>query len=110
MRPEAMSLLYALSLPFHNGSLRESATTNLCPCLLDGSPETQRSYRIGDLGRVFLVGISAPAGMTHRNMVDVMPRAFTCSDIPQCDYFSAPQLKARYLVERASDCGYRNPL
>jgi hypothetical protein len=44
--------------------------------------------------------------MTHRNMVDVMPRAFTCSDIPQCDYFSAPQLKARYLVERASDCGY----
>src|SRR6266478_1667170 len=31
----------------------------LCPSVLDGSPETQLSYRLGDLGRIFLVGISS---------------------------------------------------
>src|SRR5437899_11811734 len=31
----------------------------LCPSVLDGSPETQLSYRLGDLGRIFLVGLSS---------------------------------------------------
>ena len=77
----------------------------LCPSVLDGSPETHRSYRVRDLARIFLVGMSAPAGMTDCNMLDVMPLAFACSNIPQRDHFSSLKLKASYLVERASDCG-----
>jgi hypothetical protein len=47
----------------------------LCPTVLDGSSETQPSYRVGDLDRIFLVGVSAPAGVTNSNMLDAMPRA-----------------------------------
>jgi hypothetical protein len=77
----------------------------LCASALDGSVETQPSYRLGDLGRIFFVGISAPARMTDRNMLDVMPRAFACRDIPECDHFPSLELKASYLVERAPDRG-----
>jgi hypothetical protein len=75
------------------------------PSVLDGSPETQPSYRLGDIDRILLVAISAPAGMTNRNMLDVMPRAFACSDLPERDYLPSLQLEASYLVERASDGG-----
>jgi hypothetical protein len=45
--------------PFHNGSLRESdLPVVLCPTVLDGSSETQPSYRLGDLDRIFLVSVS----------------------------------------------------
>jgi hypothetical protein len=67
-----------------------------CP---DSSAKTQRSYRLGDLDRIFLVGMSAPAGMTHRNMLDVMSRTFACSNIPQRNHFSSLKLKASYLIE-----------
>jgi hypothetical protein len=76
----------------------------LCPSVLDGQPETQRSYGICDVARIFLVAMSAPAGMTDRNMVDVVPCAFACRNIPQCYHFSTLKLKARYFVERASNC------
>jgi hypothetical protein len=49
--------------------------------------------------------MSAPAGMADRNMLDVMPRAFTCSNISQGDHFPTPKLQASYLVEGASDGG-----
>jgi hypothetical protein len=87
--------------PFRDQTLRDLPV--LCPSVLDESAETQRCYRLGDLDRIFLVGISAPAGMTDRNMLDVMPRAFTCSNIPQSDHFPTLKLKASYLIERASD-------
>ncbi len=74
-----------------------------CPSVLDGSPETHRSYRVRDLARIFLVGMSAPAGMTDRNVLDVMPLAFACRNIPQGDHFPSLKLKAGYFVERASD-------
>jgi hypothetical protein len=77
----------------------------LCSTLLDGSPKTQRSYRLGDLGRIFFIGISAPAGMTDRDVLDVMPLAFACRNIPKRYHFSFLKLKARYFVERASDGG-----
>jgi hypothetical protein len=69
---------------------------------VDDSTETKPSYRLGDLGRIFLVGISAPAGMTERNMLDVMPPAFACSDIPERDHFPSLKLKASYLYYDAS--------
>src|ERR1700682_1509269 len=79
-----------------NPTLREfDLPVVLCP--IDDSPETQCSYRLGDLSVFFLVGRSAPAGMTERNMFDVMSRAFTCSNIPQCDHFPSLKLKASYL-------------
>jgi hypothetical protein len=77
----------------------------LRPYFFIRSLKTQCSYRLGDLSRIFFVGRSAPAGMTDRNMLDVMPRAFTCSNIPQCDHFPSLKLKASYLVERTPDCG-----
>src|ERR1700730_11724439 len=41
---------------FHNGSLRESdLSVMLRSTLLDGSPKTQRSYRLGDVGRIFFI-------------------------------------------------------
>jgi hypothetical protein len=83
-----------LERTFHNRPLCETdLPVILCPSL-DGAPETQRSYRLGDLGRILLVGISAPAGMTDRNVLDVMPRAFASSNIPQCDYPPPLKLKA----------------
>jgi hypothetical protein len=82
----------------------------LCPSLLDGAPEAEPGYRLGNLGRILLVGRSAPAGMTGRNVLDAMPHAFPCSNISQCDYSPPLKLKASYLVERASDGGLRNPL
>jgi hypothetical protein len=75
----------------------------LCPTALDGSSETQPSYRLGDLDRIFLVGVSAPAGVTDRNMLDVVPRTFACSDIAQRNHFPALEFEAGYLVKRAPD-------
>lgn len=48
--------------------------------------------------------------MTDRNVLNVMLRAFARSDIPQCDHLPSLKFKASYLVERASDCGLRDPL
>src|SRR5260370_29036749 len=95
--------------PFTNSITAHYANFDLpvlsCASALDGWPETQRSYRLGDIDRIFLVGISAPAGMTDRHMLDVMPRAFARSDISQCDHFPSLQFEASHLVERASDGG-----
>src|ERR1700682_6855496 len=43
----------------HYANLRPSSCARI---FLDGSPKTQRSYRLGDLGRIFFIGIS------HRGM------------------------------------------
>jgi hypothetical protein len=43
--------------------------------------------------------MSAPAGMTDGNVLNVMSRAFARSDIPQCYHFSSLKLKAGYFVE-----------
>src|SRR5437764_6413557 len=69
------------------------------------SAKTQSSNRIGDLNRILLVSMSAPTGMTDRNMINVVPRAFARSDAPQGDHFPSLNLKASYFIERASDCG-----
>jgi hypothetical protein len=37
--------------------------------------------------------------MTDRNMLDVVPRAFACSDFPQRNHFPSLQLEAGYLIE-----------
>jgi len=59
--------------------------------------------RVGDLNRILLVSLSAPTGMTHRNMFNVVPRAFARSDAPHGDHFPSLNLKASYLIERAPD-------
>src|SRR6266404_7354540 len=89
---------------FHNRTLRESdLPVVLCPTVLDGSSETQPSYCFGDLRGLLHVGVSAPAGVTDRNMVNVVSGAFGCSDAPEGDHFPSLQLKASYLIERAPD-------
>src|SRR5580704_8666483 len=87
--------------PFHSRHYANRFTGRLSSLFL----KTQRSYRLSDLDRLFLVGISAPTGMTDLNMLDVMPRAFTCSTIPQRDHLPSLKFKASYLVERAPDGG-----
>jgi hypothetical protein len=85
---------------FHNRSLHEFGLPVVSrPYLFIGSLKTQSTYRLGDLDRIFLVGISTSAGMTDRNMLDVMPHAFACSNSPQCDHFPSLKLKASYLIE-----------
>jgi hypothetical protein len=93
---------------FHNSIIMRIHTRHelpvvLCPSVLNGSSETQPSYRLGDLDRIFLVGVSAPAGVTDRDMLDVVPRAFACSDIAQRNHFPALEFEAGYLVKRAPD-------
>jgi hypothetical protein len=72
--------------------------------------KTQRSYRAGDLGGVFLVGESAPARMTNGDMLDFMSFALASGCSAQRDYFSSLKLETGHLVERASDCRRLNLL
>src|ERR1700730_7892169 len=58
-----VSLLYTSTADIPNPTLCESILLDvLCPTVLDGSSETQPSYRLGDLDRIFLVGIRAGWG------------------------------------------------
>jgi hypothetical protein len=57
------ALLYDLFYFLHYAN-KHDLPVALCPSVLDGSPETKRSYRFRDVARIFLVGMSAPAGMT----------------------------------------------
>src|ERR1700716_1187952 len=86
----------------HYANLRPSSCARI---YLDGSPKTQRTYCVGDFGRIFLIGISPPAGMADRNMLNRVPRTLGGSNIAQCDHLSSLKLKASYLIKRASDCG-----
>ena len=52
---------------------RHKLSVQLISEIKETAKRTQRRNRLGDLNRIFLVGRSAPAGMTDRNMLDVMP-------------------------------------
>jgi hypothetical protein len=66
------------SITVHYANLRPSSYARI---FLDGSPKTQRTYCVGDFGRIFLSGIFPPAGMTDRNMLNLVPRTLGGSNI-----------------------------
>src|SRR5260221_6555554 len=95
-----VSLLYPQQQTFQIQHYATRSTGRLVPQPFLTASETQRSYRLGDLGRIFLVGISTPAGMTDRNVLNIMPRALARSDIPQCDHFPSIFSKSGGKVSR----------
>src|SRR3954463_4138832 len=80
--------------PFHNRSLCECYSSHL-----RHSAKAESSYSFGNFGRIFLVCVSAPAGMTHGDVLDLMPCTFASSCSAQGDHFSSPKLKASYLFD-----------
>jgi hypothetical protein len=70
----------------------------LCASVFDdSSPETQRRYRLGDLDRIFLVEVSAPAGVPDRNMLNVVPRTFAARQYPKAITFFPWSSKSSFL-------------
>src|SRR3954454_17926828 len=80
------------------------------PVRASWSTKTELCYSFGKLDGIFLVRRSAPAGMTHSYMLDIMPGTLSCSSGAQGDYLPSLELKARHLLERASDGLLRNLL